>query len=637
MDAVDLLTFAASRGMLDAQTARTALGSAEPTVARLVQLGLIKSDQAATLLREFQGSHADTLRIEDASPQRCPRCTRRMRIVGQEAVCEPCHHREPRASAPAPVTETQIEMLPPEVRAALSDPKARFGHYVKMRKLGQGGFGTVYKAWDLALRRVVALKVLQGESPDEVARFKREARMVAGIAHANIAAVYEVGEVEAEHFIAFQFIDGETLARLRLSPREALEAMAVAARAVAYAHKEGIIHRDLKPHNIMRREDGVIFVLDFGLAKSTAPDSKAQASQALVGTPAYMSPEQAGGRPADARSDVYGLGAVLYELLTAQPPYVGENPMAILRQVTDSEPIRPSRLNPRLDRDTETCLLKAMDKDPSRRYESALALAEDLERHLKGEAIQAHPASLVYQVSKQVKRNPFGWAGGGAVALLVVVSAATGLGTASAAALVVTVALLGSLAAVSFHRGRRHAVRGRALAIYQEAESWYREAMAHYMEEGRPDSKMMDLFESKLSEAKREDPTFDKGWFERAQFFRLTGDEEKAWESLNEGLKREPEHPMGRMERGLLMAGRYKRELAKARATMITEEVQKARAEGRSPRPISTAEVESRQADLGRMREDAVKEIKAGALAQPRHRWVKVMLKELEDLLDREE
>lgn len=367
----DLITLAARSGLLDETAARDRLAGASPTVEALIESGLLTREQIDGLLN---------------------RATITRESVGIM----------PRPSE-----------LPAEVADASRDPARAFGHYVRVRELGRGGFGTVWLAWDTVLRRRVALKILKEQGPEDSARFKREAQMAAALSHPNIAAVYEVGEVGAEHFIALQYVEGDTLAKVRLSPKEAMEAVRDMARAVAYAHRQGVIHRDLKPQNAMRADDpsagagqgGRVYVLDFGLAKLTKAGSSLTVSATIVGTPAYMSPEQARGEKADERTDVYGLGATLYELVTGQPPFSGENVMAVLRQVLDSDPVAPSKLNPRLPGDIETILRKAMEKEPARRYESVAAFADDIERQLAGDPIHARPVSTAERLWRGARKK----------------------------------------------------------------------------------------------------------------------------------------------------------------------------------------------------------------------------------------
>ncbi|MGH2688507.1 MAG: serine/threonine-protein kinase, partial [Actinomycetota bacterium] len=242
--------------------------------------------------------------------------------------------------------ETVRSDAPPEVSGAAADPKNRFGKYVLVRLLGRGGMGTVYKAWDSSLRRWVALKfLLLADSGEDVRRFRREARTAASLKHPDIAAIYEVGEYDGKPFIAMEHVDGRSLAGLKMGVRRACEVVRDVALALDYAHSRSIIHRDLKPGNILLRPDGKPTVLDFGLAKSLSDPTKLTLSGTVVGTPAYMPPEAASGRKdeVDERSDVYQLGAVLYELVTGRIPFRGDTPAEVLKRVIEDDVIPPSQ------------------------------------------------------------------------------------------------------------------------------------------------------------------------------------------------------------------------------------------------------------------------------------------------------
>lgn len=310
--------------------------------------------------------------------------------------------------SPSDVTRISPAGMPDDAARAAVDPPNVIGKYVKVSLLGRGGMGEVWKCWDTHLTRYVALKFLKGDEPEQIARFQREARMTAHLSHPNIASVYEVGKENGLSYIAMMFIDGQTLAAIpRRNPRKLVELMVKAAEAVHYANENGVIHRDLKPLNIMVDRSGHLTVMDFGLAKSTAPHTSLSTSFSVLGTPSYMAPEQAKGEShrVTPPADVYGLGATLYQLLSDRPPFKGKDPLDVLRQVVEEDPLPLRKISSHTDVDLETIVLKCLEKDPSQRYESALALRDDLTRWLKGEPILARPPSVSYRIRKFVRRH----------------------------------------------------------------------------------------------------------------------------------------------------------------------------------------------------------------------------------------
>ncbi|MBI2900512.1 MAG: protein kinase [Planctomycetes bacterium] len=290
----------------------------------------------------------------------------------------------------------------PERKDADVPAGERFGKYVRTAKLGEGGMGEVWKAWDTELRRWVALKFLKTTDATEVARFRREAQTAAQLTHPGITAIYEAGE----NFIAMQFVDGKTLSALApTDPKRIAELARQVAAALQFAHERGIVHRDVKPANVMVDGGGRAYVMDFGLAKSMKVDSSLSVSGAIAGTPAYMSPEQAQGKPLDHRTDVYSLGASIYELLCGRAPFRGDSAYEVLKKVVEEEPYPIEILNPRADVDLRTITMKCLEKDPLRRYGTARELAEDLDRCLRGEAILARPLSSSEKLRRYVRRH----------------------------------------------------------------------------------------------------------------------------------------------------------------------------------------------------------------------------------------
>jgi WD40 repeat protein len=295
---------------------------------------------------------------------------------------------------------------------AVELPRVRyFGDYELLEVIARGGMGVVYKARQVSLNRLVALKmILKGElaTPKDVARFRAEAEAAANLDHPHIVPIYEVGEHDGQQYYAMRYVEGTALTRRpRAEARQEAGLLATVARALHYAHQHGILHRDLKPSNILVDGAGTPLVADFGLAKRLDAEGSLTESGAMVGTPRYMAPEQAAGRKdLTVAADVYSLGVVLYEPLTGQTPFSGETPLEVLRQVREAEPPRPSSITPGLNRDLETISLKCLEKDPAKRYASAEALADDLERWLRGEPIQARPVGQAEQLWRWCQRNP---------------------------------------------------------------------------------------------------------------------------------------------------------------------------------------------------------------------------------------
>lgn len=291
----------------------------------------------------------------------------------------------------------------------------RFGDYELLEEIGCGGMGVVYRARQVSLDRTLALKVIRPEllgRDADVRRFRREAHAAGMLQHPGIVAVHEAGEVDGQPFYSMELVRGRSLADVlqedRLSPAAAAATMRSVAEAVHSAHEQGVLHRDLKPSNILIDVDGRPRVTDFGLARVLNHHPRVTATGDVMGSPSYMAPEQARGRnqEVDERTDVYALGATLYELLTGRAPFAADTPVTTLKLVLDSDPTPPRRLNPGVPRDLETVCLTCLSKEPSRRYESAARVADDLGRFLAGRALTVRPQPLSSRMWRWCRRRP---------------------------------------------------------------------------------------------------------------------------------------------------------------------------------------------------------------------------------------
>jgi len=302
----------------------------------------------------------------------------------------------------------------------------KWGRFELESLLGTGGMGDVYKAYDPTLKRYVALKILRHEDHDVVQRFLREARSQARVEHRHVCKIYESGEYEGHPYIAMQYIDGQTLQDFsgQLSCEEKLHIMKEVAMGLHAAHRQGLIHRDVKPANIMikQSEEGewIPFVMDFGIAREQEAQGLTGTGM-IIGTPFYMSPEHARGRveELDRRSDIYSMGITLYELLSGRVPFKGDTPMATLMDILEKDPTPIRKINPRIPLDVETIVMKCLEKDPNRRYSSAKELADDLERYLNGDPIQARPVTITYRIKRKLTKHKFSAVVAGVALLLI--------------------------------------------------------------------------------------------------------------------------------------------------------------------------------------------------------------------------
>jgi TolB-like protein/Flp pilus assembly protein TadD/predicted Ser/Thr protein kinase len=350
----------------------------------------------------------------------CRKCGAKIFADAPEGLCTGC------------VLETGLAILPDAV-AGIGDPDpaeksshdakptsrvgkllGELGDYELLQEIGRGGQGVVFRARQKSLNRIVALKVIglgQWATKAHLKRFRLEAEAAASLDHPCIVPIYEVGERDGQCYFSMKFVEGGQLDEVvKHSPipiRQAVELMAKVARTVHYAHEQGILHRDIKPRNILLDAQGEPHLTDFGLARLVESESTITRTLEVLGTPSYMAPEQAAGNNTELTSatDVYGLGAVLYHLLTGHPPFAGGTTYETIKLLLETEPRQPRLWNPKVDRDLSTICQKCLEKNPQRRYSSALALAEDLERWLKHETIQARRIGVVGRAKKWLQRN----------------------------------------------------------------------------------------------------------------------------------------------------------------------------------------------------------------------------------------
>ncbi len=556
------------------------------------------------------------------TPEPAPSDT--VRASGEDPVPLPATVLRPSGDAPSPERpgETPATILGPTLLgtptplrppATASPPPERFGRYELRGQIGRGGMGTVYRAFDTQLKREVALKVLRvqdGDRTEQFLRFRREAEAAARLRHPNLVVTYDLGVEGEHHYLTMELVEGGSFARHlanaggRLPPQEAMRFARDVALGLARAHESGIVHRDLKPENILLENfEGTLRpkISDFGLARAVSEtgDARLTLSGSIVGTPSYMAPEQAEGKldEVDARSDVYALGAVLYEAVCGRTPYPGTDPMKVLMSKIAEDPPRPSAVHPGIARDVETIIEKAMARDRGRRYATARAMAEDLDRCLIGEAILARPESGFEAAWRLVRRRR---------------------GLVAAAALVaVLLAIAGGAAWNS--RTARHAqgqLQEEALRHLRSIAKTNLDASLALRRAGRPLSEQK-RFLSEVEKAAREalergatlaEPHYQLGRLYRAQlrFDDALAEQERA-------LAKDPDLAPARYERALLDLRRWEQRLADLRAAWVRDEGRRLAESGQLERagmgeavltePPADVELAARDPEASRLRD----------------------------------
>lgn len=456
--------------------------------------------------------------------------------------------------------------IPADVKTALAQNSQIIGKYLLLNKVGEGGCGIVFRAFDLDLERIVALKVLGHSAGVDFQRTRLEAQLVAKLSHAGIPRIFETGFEGDTHFIAMEFIDGKSAADISFEVNEAMRVGRDVALILDYAHAQGTIHRDIKPQNIMLDKSGKVWIMDFGIAKSLNTKGEASLTRTgtVVGTPQFMSPEQALGLhdQIDQRTDVFSLGSTCYFLLTGTPPFAGENIVDLWKEVIRRDPKPIRALNPRVPIEADAIVTKAMDKDKAGRYQSVKELAEDVTHFLNGEPIKARPVSTITRLMKRAKRNKK------------VVAIAT---------LCAAIVVGGSIFAVREYTLRRGAeessdkaqeiVQGVIRAVLSDLGNAHEEALRR-RRSGESYANLSDIPRRILESATykqvetraNSDPNF---LYSLGKLYRLIGDDETAMGYHARALAVNPSFVQARYELGILQFKDYRRQVQALKAEWL--------------------------------------------------------------------
>jgi serine/threonine-protein kinase len=461
--------------------------------------------------------------------------------------------------------------------------------YEILGRLGEGSSAVIFRALDRELRRPVALKLQRpGLSKNEVGRerFRREAQTVAGLAHPNVVMIHDVGEAGSQPYLVMELVDGRPFSEVLREGKHDLRSLVVilekAARGVASAHDKGIVHRDLKPSNVLITSGGEPKVADFGLAHLVDSTSQLTRTGSSLGTPLYMSPEQVEGTSGaiSPRTDVYALGAILYEILTGRPPFLGETLMEIYGRIVREDPVPPKAANPSLPHDLQTIALKALEKDPARRYASAREFADDLRQHLAGEPIQARPASLGYRLFRRIRRN-------------------------RAAMAIAAVALLAAAAGVVVSEQQK-AGRARAVTLLRDHARTSLDAVLKLRRAGANGAmkEFVPALETAYRQAIDTAPEVAEVDYLVGRMHRALLDDTRALDFQERALKKDPAYAPALYERAVLLANRYGSALTKAvaEARRLPPGAVTARESREAPLPDPEG-VEQRQQDLSAVRD----------------------------------